>query len=285
MTRLHDWEIGGAEKQPIFGTAYLPPEDPIGCAIIAHGFKGYKDFRMIPPIARELCAAGLVAHTFNFSHSGVTENADTFERPDLFELDTWNKQVFDIRCIVESISNGMLAGQGMPYVLVGHSRGGVTAILFAGRRAGSSLLPKPAGIITAGSPDHACGLSESQKNELRTSGWLESPSARTGQTLRVGIAWLTEQESDASGHDVLENASKVECPMLVVHGETDATVDVECSTSIAAAATNARVVRIGRANHVFNAPNPAPTDVGAIAELSQLTREITRFAVRCCTAT
>ena len=282
MSQLLDWKISGAEKQPIFGTAYIPGDGPIGCAIIAHGFKGYKDFRMIPPIARELCEAGLVAHAFNFSHSGVTENPDTFERRDLFELDTWNKQVFDVRCIVESISNGQLAGAGMPYVLVGHSRGGVTTILFAGRHAESSLLPKPAGIITAGSPNRACGLSESDKNKLHTTGWLESPSARTGQTLRVGLQWLTEQESDPNGHDMLKNAGKVQCPILVVHGENDETVDVECSKSIAGAATNARVVRIDNANHVFNAPNPAPTNVDAIPELSQLTHEITRFSVQCC---
>ena len=145
MSQPIDWEISGAEKQPIFGTAYIPAGDPSGCAIIAHGFKGYKDFRMIPPIARELCEAGFIAHAFNFSHSGVTNNPDTFERPDLFELDSWNKQVFDIRCIVEAISNGQLAGAGLPYVFVGHSRGAVTAILFAGRHAESSLLPNRQG--------------------------------------------------------------------------------------------------------------------------------------------
>ena len=282
MTEQVDWEISGAQGQPIFGTAYVPDEGATGFVIIAHGFKGYEDFRMIPPIARELCKAGFVAHTFNFSHSGVTRNPDTFERPDLFERDTWNKQVFDIRSIVESISTGQLAGEGLPYVLVGHSRGGVAAILFAGRHVGSSSLPRPAGMITAGSPDSACGLSEDHKAALRATGWLESPSARTGQTLRLGQQWLTEQESDHSGHDMLENVAKIQCPILVVHGENDETVDVESATSIAEAATHARVVRIEGANHVFNAPNPAPLVIDAIPELSQLTREITRFSVQCC---
>ncbi len=284
MSQTTDWEINGAEEQPIFGTAYIPANAPIGCAIIAHGFKGYKDFRMIPPIARELCAAGFVAHTFNFSHSGMTANPDTFERPDLFQLDTWNKQVFDVRCIVEAISNGQLAATALPYVVVGHSRGGVTAVLFAGRHADSSLLPKPAGIITAGSPDRACGLSESQKNELRSTGSLASPSARTGQMLRIGLQWLTEQESDPSGHDLLLNAGKIQCPTLVIHGENDETVDVASSTTIAKAAANGRVVRIGNCNHVFNAPNPPPTSVDEIAELSEFTGEIVQFSVECCKA-
>ncbi len=284
MSHTNDWEIRGAESQPIFGTAYEPDDAPVGCAIVAHGFKGYKDFRMIPAFARELCRAGLVVHAFNFSHSGMAANPDTFERPDLFELDTWNKQVFDIQCIVEAIARGRLAGTGLPYVLLGHSRGGVSAIFFAGRQTAGSQLPKPAGIITAGSPDRACGLSDGEKDQLRDRGYLESPSARTGQILRIGLPWLTEQEADRDAHDVLGNVRRIECPILVVHGEDDETISVESAVSIAGAATNARVARIENCNHVFNAPNPPPANAREIPALGQAIDEIVKFSRDCCRA-
>ena len=284
MTQSTDWEISGADSQTIFGTTYMPDEAPVGCAIIAHGFKGYKDFRMIPPIARGLCQAGFVAHAFNFSHSGMTANPDTFERTDLFEFDTWNKQVFDIQCIVAAIAGGRLKGTALPYVLLGHSRGGVSAILFAGRHAAGSSLPKPAGLVTAGSPDRACDLSASAKEQLRAEGFLASPSARTGQMLRIGLRWLTEQEADADAHDVLENVRKIECPILVVHGENDETVDVSSAASIAGAAANARIATIKNCNHVFNAPNPPPLDIRDIPELGQAIDEIVKFSRDCCGA-
>ena len=142
MSRPTNWQISGAESQTILGTVYNPDAAAVGCAIVAHGFKGYKDFRMIPPIAMGLCNAGFVTHTFNFSHSGMTQNTDTFERPDLFQLDTWNKQVTDIGCIIAAIASGKLEGGGLPYILAGHSRGGVSAILYAGRQTASSPLPK-----------------------------------------------------------------------------------------------------------------------------------------------
>ena len=104
-----------------------------------------------------------------------------------------------------------LAGADLPYVLVGHSRGGVSAILFAGRQTVESPLPKPAGVITAGSPDFACDMSDGEKDELRRKGFLESPSARTGQILRIGLAWLTEQEADRDAHNVLDNVRRIEC--------------------------------------------------------------------------
>ena len=71
MPQTTDWEIRGAESQTIFGTAYMPDDAPVGCAIVAHGFKGYKDFRMIPAFAAEHCRAGLVAHPCDWPFSSA----------------------------------------------------------------------------------------------------------------------------------------------------------------------------------------------------------------------
>ena len=116
---------------------------------------------------------------------------------------------------------------------------------------------------------------------IRGRGYLESPSARTGQILRLGLRWLTEQEADRDAHDVLDNVRKIACPILVVHGENDETVNVKSAESIAAAATNARVVRIKNCNHVFNAPNPPPSDVREVPELAQAIDEIVKFSRAC----
>jgi pimeloyl-ACP methyl ester carboxylesterase len=211
----------------------------------------------------------------------MTANPDTFERPELFERDTWNKQVLDIQCIVEAVGRRQLAGNGLPYVLLGHSRGGVAALLFAGRQAAGSHLPKPSGVVTAGAPDDACGLSDHDKAELRARGYLESPSARTGQILRVGLPWLAEQEADLGGHDVLKQTRNIECPILVVHGENDETINIAGADSIAKAAANARIVKIKNCSHVFNTPNPPPADIGQVPELEQAVGAIVSFALAC----
>ena len=90
--------------------------------IVAHGFKGYKDYGMFPRIAAELAGRGFISHRFNFSHSGMTADTETFGRPDLFEKDTLNKQVADLQSVIEGVSCGVLAGQGFPIVIFGHSR-------------------------------------------------------------------------------------------------------------------------------------------------------------------
>ena len=81
---------------------------------------------------------------------------------------------------------------------------------------------------------------------------------------------------------MLANVCRIECPILVVHGENDETIHVESAMSIADAAANARVARIKNCNHVFNAPNPPPADAREIPELAQAIDEIVEFSRDCC---
>jgi uncharacterized protein len=288
MSTIESWTITGADDQPIIGNTHLPDGEARGVLIIAHGFKGYKDYGMFPHIAAHVSSTpdnaqglpslGFIAHRFNFSHSGMTNNTATFERPDLFERDTWNKQVFDVRRVIEAIENGELAGKGMPHVLLGHSRGGVTVLLTAGRFADDQTLRQPAGVISIAAPDRCNTLSEDEQRTVLAQGYLDSPSNRTGQALRVGKTFLQEMLDDPAGHDLLALVSRIRCPMLILHGEDDPTVDASCAKRIADAATAAvKAHTISGADHVMNTPNPMPADAEPSAALQTALDEIASF--------
>lgn len=281
------WTIAGYDNQLIYGNTHLPDEPPLGIVIIAHGFKGYKDYGMFPRIAHRCALAGFISHRFNFSHSGMTNDVETFARPDLFEKDTFDKQVSDLRTVIlaakaaDNTSSSLHSAPDLPYIIFGHSRGGVAAILTAGRFADDTTLPQPAGVITAAAPDRACNLSDDDQSVLLNRGWLESPSSRTGQTLRVGRDFLQEQLDDPQGHDVLAMARRITCPMLVVHGEDDPTVPASCAKRIAeAAGTNAQLLLIPGADHVFNTPNPLPENQPEPPQLAALLDAMTAFSQR-----
>lgn len=270
MMSIESWTIPGAEGQMIIGDCHLPERTPgtlpRGVVLIAHGFKGYKDYGMFPRIAQRCAAAGFIAHRFNFSHSGMTNDIATFARPDLFEQDTWNKQVLDLRTVIEHVNAGAFHEPNLPYAIFGHSRGGVTALLTAGRFANDATFPQPAGVITAAAPSSCNPFTPDQQQQLLQQGYLDSPSSRTGQTLRVGRAFLQEMLDDPAGHDLLALVSHIRCPILVLHGESDPTVPVEAATRIVeAAGARARRQIIPGADHVFNTPNPLP----AASESSQ----------------
>jgi pimeloyl-ACP methyl ester carboxylesterase len=263
------WSIPGARGETILGTAHVPPA-PRGTVLVAHGFKGYKDYGFIPVLAAACAAAGFVTHRFNFSHSGMTDAIDSFARPDLFERDTWNTQVEDLDAIGAAVADGRLAaGPGTP-VLFGHSRGGVSVLLAAGRRAAAGRA-QPAAVITAAAPDRCNSLSPEQEAQLLADGRLPSPSSRTGQTLYVGRDFLDEQRADPEAFDLLRVVGAIACPVLVAHGTVDETVPADAARTLAKTLGDRATLRlIDGANHVFNCANPAPPGAERGRELAEL---------------
>ncbi len=275
---MSEWEIEGAAGERIFGTAHEPEGDPRGVVLIAHGFLGYKDYGMFPRLASALCERGFLAHRFNFSHSGMTEELETFERPDLFERDTLQKHQEDLDCVIDAIGDRRIAGRGLSMALLGHSRGGVDVLLCAGRRFGEGLTPLPRAVVTLASPDATCLWDEASRREVLERGFAEIKSNRTGQTLRIDAGWLREQLDDPEAHDVLGHVSRIECPLLVIHGEVDPTVPAACAKAIAGGAgERAKLVVIEGGDHVFNTVNPMGEDEPASKQLSEVIGSIGGF--------
>lgn len=276
-TRITPWTTPGSDGQTIYGDTHWPAGDPVGVLICCHGFKGYKDYGFIPALCEQAAARGLVSVRFNFSHSGMTNQIQTFERLDLFELDRWSRQVEDLQTVYQLAE----LPSDLPRVAFGHSRGGVTSTLFAGR-----LRPKQlAGLITAAAPDYACKMDDMVRDQLRAEGRLLSPSGRTGQALYVGLDWLEEIESDPERYDPALAAAQLGCPMLILHGDADDTVPLSCADNLHKAAPQSERVIIPGANHVFDCPNPLPenTPTQALpAATADLIERSVLFAEQCC---
>jgi pimeloyl-ACP methyl ester carboxylesterase len=282
MSQSTAWEIRGASGEMIIGDTHHPVDAVKGVFIIAHGFKGYKDYGMFPRLAQHAAANGYIAHRFNFSHSGMTNNIDTFERPDLFECDTWNTQAYDLNCVMRAVQQGTLAGQGLPMILFGHSRGGVTVLLTAGRNVRDPSAVAPAGIITAAAPDTCNSLTKDEAHALRRDGHIDSPSGRTGQVLRVGSAFLQQQLDDPAGHDLLALTANIVSPILFVHGENDPTVPVQASEVLDNAAQRSQRRVVAGGDHVFNTPNPMPAGATPSPQLQHLLDAMITFADEVC---
>lgn len=283
---ITDWTLTGSDRQTIYGNTHLPKAEPLGIALLAHGFKGYKDYGLFPQLAQAMANAGLIAHRFNFSHSGMTPRFETFERPDLFEKDTWGKQVNDLQHVALSAFSGELLGEGLPQVWFGHSRGGVSVLLAAQRAFAdqAKCAVRPAGLITAAAPDEACSLDDEQKAQLQQQGRLASPSGRTGQMLHVGKAWLNEIESNPQAFDPVKAAASAACPQLIMHGQADETVPVSAAQRLANAAGNKATLHLfPQTNHVFNAPNPLPQSHAPTSETALLFDLASAFAKQCVT--
>src|SRR5215212_6440670 len=69
---------------------------PRPAVVILHGFKGFKDWGMFPPLSERIARAGFTAISPNFSGSGVDDSGD-FSLPELFGRNTFTAELQDSR--------------------------------------------------------------------------------------------------------------------------------------------------------------------------------------------
>lgn len=279
--RITQWTIDGAEGNPIFGNTHLPKAEPRGSILLVHGFMGYKDYGFFPFLAQNAAQHGLIAHRFNLSSSGITNEFDTFARPDLFATATWKKNVADIDAVIDAVARNELAGKGLPYLLYGHSRGGLGVLFAAGHRFLQGRKPLPAGVISVAAPSRPSRMTDRQQRQMLEDGFIEAKSGRTGQVLRIEKPWLQEQIDDPDWHNAAAAVAAIDAPLFVIHGSADLTVKPGDAAEIAANHRNGAPTRrliVQGANHVINTPNPFPLDASPGEHLALLRDEILQFA-------
>jgi len=290
VTESDAWEIVGSSGRAILGDAHHPRAEESGptraAVLIGHGFKGYKDYGFLPVLAAHIAGAlPIVAHRFNFAHSGMTRNIERFERPDLFEQDTYNRQCEDWAILLDAATEGRLPGApaGCPVALIGHSRGGVSALLITGRGfrdAGAGERPaaaRPDAVVALATPATTDRFSEEDRAALLREGRLPVVSSRTGQTLCVGNRFLEEQIEAPGEHDLRALCAHIRCPTLLAHGRADPTVPFEDAERLRQALPNASLLEIEGGDHVFNTPNPADPRDEPSPQLRTLLDAVTTF--------
>ncbi|MBK7334967.1 MAG: dienelactone hydrolase family protein [Saprospirales bacterium] len=120
------------------------PSEPASCPLIifAHGFKGFKDWGQWHLIAEAFAMKGFAFLKFNFSHNGVTpENPQEFADLEAFGNNNFSKELQDLEALMSALHDApdwLPASVDLSRIaLIGHSRGGALAILFAAAKKGS----------------------------------------------------------------------------------------------------------------------------------------------------
>jgi len=237
--------IKSSEKLPIRGNLEVP-RGARALVILIHGFKGFKDWGFFPWLAEVLCNAGFAVCRFNMSRSGIGTNPETFDRLDLFADDTYSGQLDDLHRVVEHCQTRV----ALPTFLAGHSRGGGVAILAAGG------VHNLRGVVTWNGIARVDRWDAAARAQWRRDGHIEVINSRTKQIMRTSTRMLDDYEANRERFDILAAASRLEAPLLVIHGARDESVPVSESAEIAAAGREVSRLIIGSASHTFNAIHP-----------------------------
>ncbi len=224
------------------------PGEARPAVVICHGFKGFKDWGFFPQAADRLARAGFAAVTFNFSGSGVGADGQSFS-----ELERWGRQTVsgdlaDLATVVDHV-----AADGAPWIgLLGHSRGGGTAVLHA---AGDQRVRA---LVTWAAVTGYLWWSDEEVAAWRRDGRLDVVNLRTGEVLPVGRALLDDLEAGEDGPlNILTAASRIQVPWLIVHGDADESVDPEVARRLGRAATaGPRLLAVEGTGHTFGTQHP-----------------------------
>ena len=249
----------------LHGLVDLPAEPgPRPAVVVCHGFKGFMEWGFFPHLAHLLAARGFTTVRFNFRGGGMRPGDDLVTDPEAFAHATVGNDLRDLETVLTALGDGGIAPgrvDGDRLGLVGHSRGGGTAILEAARNQQLSALVTWSAVATFDR------LSEGEKAVWRSAGTVPIVNARTGQELVLDRSVLEDLEARAAEYDLEAAAAARPAPWLIIHGEEDETVPVAEARRLAAAARQPSCLEVlADANHTFGARHPF---VGPTAPLIQ----------------
>jgi uncharacterized protein len=238
--------------------------------LIMHGFKGFKDYAFLPPLADRLARAGFTAVNISVSGSGVDEHAD-FTLPEQFARNTYTRELGDIEIVVRALLAGEL-GTAVPTSLgiVGHSRGGGVALCVARETPAIDVVVTWAAISTIRR------YTAAEVELWRKLGRIEIENMRTHQMLPMDYEIVEDALAHEDRFDIRAAAAALDRPWLLVHGTDDETVPLAEARELVALATDARFesLFITGGGHTFGARHPW---AGPTAECEQLFGATVKF--------
>jgi uncharacterized protein len=230
--RIEEIRFRNRRGQQLCGTIHRPKAERGLGAIVCHGMLSSRASAKHVGLCNTLARHGVRALRFDFSGRGESEGATR----DL----TYEGQVEDLDAALDLDWSGL-----RHLVLIGSSMGGAVAILAAAAR---STLASVMGIATACRPDEILRRLVPSDEELRR--------------------WEVEGEHDLLGHrigwglvesgrrvDVIGAASRLSCPLLLVHGEVDEIAPLDHARELAEAAKGSRLEVISGGDHVLHRPS------------------------------
>lgn len=219
--------------------------------VIVHGFKGFKDWGMFPPLADRLAQAGFTAVSLNLSGSGVDDRGE-FAWPERFGHNTFSAELADLATALDALAAGRL-GTAPPTALglLGHSRGGGVAVLQAARDS------RVRALVTWAAISMVERWPLSARDQWRAAGKLDVVNQRTGQVLPLYPDVLDDIEQNATGAlDIGAAASRIDVAWLILHGSSDPTVALAEAERLSRAQPSARLLALEGAGHTFGAVHP-----------------------------
>jgi len=255
--------IRRARARPLAGNLHTPDGGAQGAVLILHGFMGFKDWGFFPYLADALAAHGFYALRVNLSGCGIREDGIVFDDPEGFEKATLSGDLEDAAAAVAFLQ---AETADLPLGLLGHSRGGGTAIVLA------AMHPDVRALVTWAAISRAARFGpEATAAWGRGETWPVT-NQRTGQVFHIRRDFQDDLARNRERFDLAARAAEIAAPWLIVHGADDESVPLrEAQDLHASAGGRPRLLPIQATGHTFGAVHPFAGETPALRQATDET--------------
>lgn len=225
--------------------------------VFNHGFKGFKDWGPFNIIADKFAEAGFVFIKMNFSHNGITpENPNEFADLEAFAKNNFCVELDDTGVLIDYLFSEecVLPSSEIDLdslYLMGHSRGGASAILKANEDRRIKKL-----VTWAAVNNLDAWHSKEELDNWKINGRIFIHNSRTNQEMPMDYQ-LVENFIENKHRLLVPDAVKnIQIPMLSIHGSADPTIPVSAVKEIQSWNPNAIIEIINGAGHTFGGTHP-----------------------------
>jgi len=257
MEILRNLKVDGAENKTMLADVFFNMDGfnkPV--VLFNHGFKGFKDWGIWNLVAKQFANEGFVFIKFNQSHNGTNEkNAMDFVDLEAFGRNTFSKELFDINAMFQWIKNNPVLPSDLmnplQINLLGHSKGGSTAIIAAAQNKKFKSVATWAAYKSIQERYTTPAFSLWKQN-----GVVHVENSRTQQKMPLYYEIYEDYLANETQFNIEKACNKLQIPQLIVHGTEDATVIFQDALKLKAWNKNSELFLIPNANHVFGGMHP-----------------------------
>jgi uncharacterized protein len=254
-------QISSTENLPIRYDLLIPSTTTgtiLPVLLFVHGFKGFKDWGAFPDAYEEFARAGFAVVAFNLSLNGVVESMTEFDEPELFRRQTLSQDLADVGSVIEAIKTKEIANDKVvlntdKIGIIGHSRGGHTAIVAAAEYSEIQCL-----VTWSAVADYNSRWSKEMIDDWNKKGFTEIKNSRTGQVLPVDKVVYDDAIQNADRLMALRRVQELYIPSMFIAGKKDESVPYKDSEKLfrKSPADDKEVRLIDNAGHTFETSHP-----------------------------